>query len=519
MVRISESSLHRALDHIVHRGDTDLFPLPFEYSAISHSWDEIRRLLSKADVNQWTPRTLRHCLAPKRALGLRTATQLDPLDMLLFTGTVLEVGQDIEANRLPKEDRIVHSYRFMPGTNGQIFDPAYNYSTFSEASLHLAENANFVLVTDIADFFPRLYTHRLEGALSLSVGEEWAKGLMHLIAGWNQHVSYGIPVGPAVSRLLSEITISDVDEALASEGYAFCRFSDDYRLFVDSQREAREALGFLANTLFINHGLTLQESKTRIYPSSTFRETFSREETDRERDHLREFFAEIFEGGSSLYEPLDIESLEPKEQERISALNLWDMLDEEFRSTESLNFPLIRFLLQRIRQLGLKDDSGVLLSHVERTYPIFPDLMRTLVAQRDLSSGDMQVLGDRILDLLDDAYVGHLEYHREWILYPFGMESEWNHRDRLIQVYGRYRDKFTRRALILAIARSGHVSWIRGRKHDLLDLSPWERRAFLYGASILPADERKHWFRSARPQLDDLDRSVVEYAQRSPIMI
>jgi hypothetical protein len=47
-------------------------------------------------------------------------------------------------------------------------------------------------------------------------------------------------------------------------------------------------------------------------------------------------------------------------------------------------------------------------------------------------------------------------------------------------------------------------------------MDPWERRAFLAGAACLPADEQRHWYASVRPQLDDLERAVVDWARAVP---
>src|SRR5206468_1072650 len=98
--------------------------------------------------------------------------------------------------------------------------------------------------------------------------------LVRLLKSWNFTVSYGVPVGPAPSRLLAELAIDDVDRALKSEGATFCRYSDDYRIFCSSRRRAHEVLGVLANILFENHGLTLQQHKTKVVSVETFRQKY-----------------------------------------------------------------------------------------------------------------------------------------------------------------------------------------------------------------------------------------------------
>jgi len=136
--RVSVDALDKALEHIEIRGDTYLFPLPFEYKAIRHSWDSIRDFLAASDLDLWHTREARRCLCPKQRLGLRIGTQLDPLDTLLITALVIEAGSEIEAARLPENLTIVHSYRFSLSTRGHLYNPAWNFNSFRRRSLKSA---------------------------------------------------------------------------------------------------------------------------------------------------------------------------------------------------------------------------------------------------------------------------------------------------------------------------------------------------------------------------------------------
>jgi len=196
--QISPDALDFAIEHIDTRGDTDILPVPFEYQAIRHTWDDIKRYLVGQDLDAWAVRPHRRCLAPKSALGLRIATQLDPLDALLLTALVYEVGGDLESARLAPSDKVVHSYRFSPNLQGQIFDPHWNFDTFRIRSLELAgeETCTHVVITDIADFFPRIYSHPLENALSISTDRDHARVIDKFLRELNMGLSYGLPVGP-----------------------------------------------------------------------------------------------------------------------------------------------------------------------------------------------------------------------------------------------------------------------------------------------------------------------------------
>ena len=110
---LSERSLDWALEHILSYGDTDIFPEAFEFDAIKHGWQEVKAWIRSVDILAWNVRPYRRCLAPKHRFGFRISTQLDPLDILVFTALIYEIGVSLESSRVPATDNIVHSYRFL----------------------------------------------------------------------------------------------------------------------------------------------------------------------------------------------------------------------------------------------------------------------------------------------------------------------------------------------------------------------------------------------------------------------
>ena len=311
MLCVAQKSLNSALKHIENYGDTDVFPIPFEYAAIRAGWKaSVRPYLVRRDLHDWQVRPMRPCLSPKHRFGFRVSMQLDPLDAVLYTALVYEVGGDLEESRVPALKQVVYSYRFKPDNSGRMYDPRWGYDGFRRRSQQLADSGDYshVVVADIADFFPRIYSHRLENALREATKQsDHVTAIDKFIDQWNFSVSYGIPIGTAASRLLSEITIHDVDEALLSEGQNFCRFSDDYRIFCTDERAAYEVLSFLANALFENHGLTLQQHKTEILPADAFRARYLGGEHVAERKSLAERFEDILAtiGITDPYEPIN----------------------------------------------------------------------------------------------------------------------------------------------------------------------------------------------------------------------
>ncbi len=167
MVTLSSDSVRWAIEHLSRYQDTDIFPKAFEFDAINHCQTEAINWLSRQDICQWTTRPFRRCLVPKQRYGFRLATQLDPLDMLFFMALTYEVGEELEKTRIPVSENVVFSSRFAPdGSNYSMFSRDVGYFQFQEQCRMLAGCNDFVVVTDIADFYPRIYFHRLENALT-----------------------------------------------------------------------------------------------------------------------------------------------------------------------------------------------------------------------------------------------------------------------------------------------------------------------------------------------------------------
>ena len=65
MLTLNTASLNWAVAHAVRYGDTDVFPLPFEYEAIRHDWSNLRDHVAAQNILEWQVRPHRTLLAPK----------------------------------------------------------------------------------------------------------------------------------------------------------------------------------------------------------------------------------------------------------------------------------------------------------------------------------------------------------------------------------------------------------------------------------------------------------------------
>ena len=520
MLRLTPESLDWALAHSLLLGDTDVFPRAFEYKALEHWWPDVRAYLLAENILDWRVRPHRTLLAAKAKLGFRPVTQLDPLDFLIFASLIRDLGEDVEARRVPRADKVLFSYRFKPSKDGRLFDPELGYSHFVARAAELAGNkgVTHVVGTDIADFYPRIYHHRLENALNATTKKtNHVKAVMNLLAGWNGDETYGIPIGSGPMRLLAEATLIDVDEALLANQVTFIRFNDDYRIFAGSYAEAYRQLALLADVLHRNHGLTLQKEKTFLLEVQDFRERYLATPAVKEEKSLRDKFGVLVEALEldNPYEEIVYEDLTSEQKALLDSLNLSQLLDEELESAHP-EYSIVRFVLRRFAQVNDESMIDKVLDHLDDLHPVFPDIIRYLSSLTQLPEARRHGLGAQILNLLENSVVSELPWHRMWALDLFAQGTDWNHADRFVTLLAGSTDLFVRRKLILALGRTSQRHWFQSQWRNLFDESPWPRRALLAAASCMPVDARKHYYKSVEDRLDVLERAVVKWAKANP---
>lgn len=401
-----------------------------------------------------------------------------------------------------------------------MYSQGVGFMEFQHAA-HLAigkTNITHVAVADIADFYPRIYTHRLENALFDATNKkEHVVAIRKLLAGWNETESHGIPVGSAPSRLLAEITINDVDEALRAHGIRHIRYSDDFRLFCTSKAEAFRHLAFLAQVLYENQGLTLQPKKTNIYPKTQFRRIYLSSPEDKELDKLHTQFEMVLNelGLDDPYEDIDYGDLTDEQKELVDSLNLQGLFLQEVK-TEEPDISIIKFILRRLGQLGDNCLVEPIIENIDSIHPAFSDIVGYFRNLRYLAPSAKRELGKKLLHLIRNSLVSDLPFYRMWAFSLFTESAEWDNEHTFQRLLNASTDQFSRRELILAMGRARHKSWFQSQWRHLFDESPWPKRALLAGASCMAGDARNHWYRSVSPRLDVLEKAVVEWAKKKP---
>lgn len=200
---------------------------------------------------------------------------------LLRPGSVLEI-----------EDEVVFNFllgRFLEGIRGRLLqyqgepdaayllakdfdDPRWLQSSYlswkgfrNRSKEKLESGFAYMLSADITAFYDNIDLRTLSSDVrdATGLGVEVAL-LVDCLNAWSGPRRKGIPQGYSASDLLAKLYLSSIDLALSHAGYAHLRYVDDYRIFLDSRRDGRQAIAALVEALH-NRGLSVQSAKTHIW--------------------------------------------------------------------------------------------------------------------------------------------------------------------------------------------------------------------------------------------------------------
>lgn len=502
-----EKAFRRSIANVVSHGDTDIFPFPVENRILHDKKDEIVLLLKEIDSNfdsvmANSPPANHGGLAPVGYTGFRWATQIDPIWNVYFLALVISLAKHIENARLPTSSQCVFSYRFNPDDeSADLFDRSYGWKSFVERALDLAKDHAFVVSCDISEFYPRLNHHRLDNALrQLPKADSARIKLMEFLSNFSETYSFGIPVGGPAARILSELTLNQIDRLIFQKQIKFCRFADDFFLFANTEAEAFKALVFLSEILQRNQGLQLQKSKTRIMSSAEFLTTnplnMNIEDASSEgplasaRQSL--FKISLHFDPYSQTADADYATL----QKEIGKFPILDIIKSEL-SKSRVNISVARKIvstLQFINENQIDDAALTLIENESLLYPVYYSVLSAVKSSFERLSDISQ---DRILsyvrNLIENASpVVEVDLNRQ---YAIRLLSE-KRSEETVSLFSRLYDLTDnvaiRRDIILSMTRWREWIWLSDRRSSFRAMRPSERRAFIIGSYVLK-DEGKHW--------------------------
>jgi hypothetical protein len=523
MMAITARSALFAVRNVARHGDTDVFPFPLENHWFHDSEVVVTELLMQldSDFDNWLrsyPVNFVTGLSSVGYNGFRAATQIDPIWNAYLLALLIEIGSDIESARLPIEKELVFSYRFKPSDDrNTLFDPEIGWSKFHRTALARAGSFEFIVSTDISDFYPRIYHHRLENALNQATrASEVVRRTMEILKRLSGGTSFGLPVGGNAARLLAELLLNRTDRLLRTSKVQFCRFVDDYLLFADSAGSAQTALVQLSEILLANEGLTLARAKTRIMSKSEFvRSSPLAEPTV--ADSADEAMVRQFLGIRLAYDPYSPTADDQYELLRgeLQRFDITGMLARELhksRVDEGVARQLVksmRFLQPELRDAAVSS----IVRNLRILYPIFPSvaiLLHQLLAE--LFEETRREVFETIRALIiERSHILLVPANLSFAIHILAFDRAEENDALLIDVYHHPKtDMMVKRDVLLAMTRRRVDYWLSEQLKRFAVLTPWEKRALIVASYIL-GDEGRHWRERIRTELQETDRQFMRW--------
>ena len=141
------------------------------------------------------------------------------------------------------------------------------------ANEKLFSNNTICIKMDISNFFDSIYTHSVSWAIHTKDVAKTKKDDKTLLGNiidsalqnLNDRQTHGILVGNAVSRIVSEIILCDIDSKISKKfpNIGVCRFVDDYSFYISDKESPNAIISFVRNQL-LEYDLVLNEAKTKV---------------------------------------------------------------------------------------------------------------------------------------------------------------------------------------------------------------------------------------------------------------
>jgi hypothetical protein len=366
----------------------------------SASW--LLGLQQEIAVDSYGPGPCRTVPAPKPGFLVRPGADLSLEDQVVFAALVADIRPQLQEAFSWEGEHPDFAYRLHDETTDVEWFQRYFplWKRFDSRSIEIIDSGRpHVVVADIAGYYELIDLFTLRSDLNgLGVDSETLDLLMICLHRWARVQRRGVPQGFSASDVLAKLYLNAIDLQLRAEGFLHFRWVDDFRIFCQTESEARRVLLMLPQILGAR-GLVLQAHKTRILDGEHARAKF--QEVHALLDPIkRNFMASLVDlgviDGPSITTPvLDAILAQIQHDEPLNVLA--DAYHTYFILSQTpFNKTLFHFLLGRLGSAGERfalDDAIRQL----RMHPEEDDTIATYAA----AVGETQRFEDAFLELRD----------------------------------------------------------------------------------------------------------------------
>ena len=518
---VKEKELELAKNHIKKYGATDFFFKSFEFDIIFKYWDSV-----KEKILGEKPHSVQTYCVKKSQEGYRIVQKLDPINAIQYTAMVFAVAEKIEIKRA--SENIACSYRIDINKDGQLYKDNGPFNKYNEKTINLAKRNKYILKTDISDFYNQIYLHRVENIIETCTKDsKLAKELEKFLSNINTNTSKGIPIGPQVSAILGEAIMIDIDEFIIDMGIEHTRYVDDILLFSNDRFILQNVLDNLTKYLFNNHRLSINNSKTKIYTSeeylNKFIDDFNKLEKEKIFEKLKKLSDDIYEEKikelEEMYddcnpydfidvelpekEIIDIKELKEDEQLKVKVEVLKEVFVEELKK-DNKDISILKCIIRKAKNLRIRNLLWDVLDNFDICMPIIRDVILYLLSVT--KNKEDKRYCEKIEQIILNSEFREIPYFKYCWSYYFANTTIFNNNANVIKFIKESKETVN---YVLFAVKNNKISWIRQYKTEFENLGRVDRRAVLYGARVLPIDERKKWLSSIMTD-DFLEQIIIK---------
>lgn len=515
-------SIRVAIKNIASHGDTDIFPFPFECHLFHDRPQECAALLEglhdkfKDKLSIFPPDSITS-LSQVGYTGFRWAAQIEPFWNAYYLACVLKLAASIETVRLPESAQTVFSYRFnWQEETGKLFKD-FTWRDYKTRCIELSQEYPVVVISDIADFYPRIYHHRVEIALGRlpNVGDMGWRIMKLLKAFSTINVSYGLPIGGPASRILAELALAGVDQHFRTKKIIFCRYADDYCIFCADRAAAYKALVFLSERLF-DEGLVLQKKKTRILSAEEYRETskafMPMDDEIGTSDENKLLNISLRFDPYSLTAADDYETLKAA----VDEIDILGILGREVSKT-AIDPTVSKQAIKAIKALEPSSQGDAIRTvldpkNLDVLSPVFVTILRLVRSVYGVLLDKDKDFIDNVLIMLhqQESPLLSVDLNLSYFIQVLGQRKSQPKEELLVELFESHHNPLLRRLIILVLADWECHYWLTSLRKRFPGFSSWERRAFILASYIL-TDEGRHWRQSTMNSWSEMDLLIGDW--------
>lgn len=224
-----------------------------------------KRIKSKADVD-----VNRFCFSPKSDICIRRGSVLTIQDAFFYTYAVKKLYQKIYKRVEWTQGEFDLSYKLqnLKHKNPWVPTGLTGWKEFPNKTCSLLKEKDFpyVIFLDIAACYDNI-NHRLLGQyledITNSKERELVRKLMDALGIWSRDSGKGLPQGYTASDVLAKIYFEKIHKRFIDKGIQHIRYVDDFRIFCNSEIEARKQMIEITEILS-ECGFSIQTHKTEL---------------------------------------------------------------------------------------------------------------------------------------------------------------------------------------------------------------------------------------------------------------